>query len=172
MICYRPHLVTTDHIALIFGNDEVVLNLERLLCRFAPFFSSEISLVISFAANVTYMDLHSLFNQFQKSISVHSRIDQYVMVSYITGKSFPWMFDETIMKRYLAKVQEIVKGKPLCPILIKGQTIISYLGCLIRLLLLYARPSNSLMPAKVTTLSLETMAEKVYRVNILATCVF
>ena len=78
------------------------------------------------------------------------------MVSYITIKSFPWVFDEIIMKRYLAKVQEIVNGKPLCPILLKGQTIISYLDCLIRLLLLYAHPSNSLMPAKLTTLSLET----------------
>ena len=169
MICYRPHLVTTDHIALIFGNDEVVLNQERLLCRFAPFFSSEISLVISFAANVTYMDLHSLFNQFQKSISVHSRIDQNVMVSYITSKSFSCVFDEIIMKRYLAKVQKIVYGEPLCPILLKGQTIISYLGCLICLLLLYTRLGNSLMPAKVTTLSLETMTKKVYSVNILAT---
>ena len=96
------------------------------------------------------MDLHSLFNQFQKSISVHSRIDQNVTVSCITSKSFLCVFDEIIMKRYLAKVLEIVYGKPLCPILLKGQTINSYLDSLIRLLLLYAHPSNSLMPAKVT----------------------
>lgn len=154
MICYRPHLVATDHVALIFQDDEVVLNQESLLCRFAPFFSSETSLVISFVANVTYMDLHSLFNQFQKSISVHSRIDQNVMVSYITSKSFRWVFEEIIIKRYLVKVQVIVNGKALCPILLKGQTIISYLDCLIRLLLLCAHQGNSLMPAKLTTLSL------------------
>ena len=100
------------------------------------------------------MNLHSLSNQFQKSISVHSRIDQSVMVSYITSKSFRWVFEEIIIKRYLAKVQEIVNGKPLCQILLKGQTIISYLDCLIRLLLLCAHQGNSLMPAKLTTLSL------------------